>query len=126
MRWIVILVRLVARRARSTPALLFIRLLGTLLTVTLVCGVSLYSSAMGDAMLQSNLRRDTGSPYLAISETDRGLTPTAYMSLDAYIRHQLPRDLGLPVTDLRVHHNTAVMPVYLASPPLKTQKQPLA
>ncbi len=126
MRWIVSLVRLVARRARSTPALLFIRLLGTLLTVTLVCAVSLYSSAMGDAMLQSNLRRDTGSPYLAISVADSSLTPTAYLALDAYIRHQMARDLGLPVTDLRVHHNTAVMPVYLAAPPLKTQKHPLA
>src|SRR5947208_2730935 len=94
MRQAITLVRLVISRALSTPGLLLIRLLGTLLAVTLVCGVSVYSKAMGDAMLQSTLRRDSGSQYLAVSDTNSSLTATAYASLDSYVRHQMANDLG--------------------------------
>ncbi|HZS87100.1 MAG TPA: FtsX-like permease family protein [Chloroflexota bacterium] len=126
MRQAIALVHLVISRSLSTPGLLFIRLLGTLLAVTLVCGVSLYSNAMGDAMLQSTLGRDSGSQYLAISASNRSLTATEYASLDAYVRHQMANDLGLPITDLYAHHNTANMPIYQGNRPLQAQTAPLA
>jgi putative ABC transport system permease protein len=126
MRQAIALVHLVISRSLSTPGLLFIRLLGTLLAVTLVCGVSLYSNAMGDAMLQSTLQRDSGSQYLAINASNSSLTATAYASLDTYVRHQMTIDLGLPVTDLYVHHSTASMPVYQGNRPLTSQTAALA
>ncbi len=108
------------------PGLMMIRIIGTVLAVTLACAVSMYSSATGDAMLQSTLAQDAQSRSIAVSVTSQTLQPAAYNSMDSYIRNRLVSDLGLPVTGLHVHHNTAMMPFYRADLPLQTQRRPLA
>ena len=112
MRRLVALLRLIANRSVAAPGLLAIRFLGVLVAVTLVAGVSLYSTAMGDAMLQANLGRDQGSPYLAVSDTGRPLNGAMYNSLDRYIRYQESKDLQLPLGSLHVHHNTSTVPLF--------------
>jgi len=120
------LISLTVGRAWAMPGLMMIRLIGTVLAVTLTCGVSLYSSAMGDAMLRSNLGRDMQSQSVAVSVTSQSLRPATYSSLDGYFRGKLSGDLGLPVTALHVHHNTATMPFYRADRSLQAQQRALA
>jgi hypothetical protein len=102
----------VARRTTARPGLLGVRFVGALVAVILVAGVSLYSAAMGDAMLQSSLRTDTSSTYFAVSLSNVALTETQYSALDGYIRHQESGDLGLPLQIERVHHGTAAVSLY--------------
>jgi putative ABC transport system permease protein len=102
----------VARRTMARPGLLGVRFIGALVAVILVAGVSLYSAAMGDAMLQSSLRTDTSSTYFAVSLTNVALTATQYSALDGYIRRQESGDLGLPLHIERVHHGTAAVSLY--------------
>src|SRR5947209_5680645 len=113
MRRIAALIRLVISRSIATPGLLAIRLFGVLVAVTLVAGVSLYSTALGDAMLQGSLSRDQGSLYLAAGDdTGKPLVGATYARLDRYIRYREPNDLGLPLYGLYVHHNTSTEAVY--------------
>jgi len=112
MRHLVAVLRLIISRSVAAPGLLAVRLIGVLVAVTLVAGVSLYSTAMGDAMLQASLGRDQGSPYLAVSDTGRSLGSSEYDRLDHYVRYQESQDLGLPLAQLHVHHNTSTVPVY--------------
>src|SRR5690242_14118348 len=100
MRHIIALFRLIVSRSVAAPGLLAIRLVGVVVAVTLVAGVSLYSTAMGDAMLQANLSRDQGSAYLAVSDTGKPLVGTTYGRLDNYIRYQERKDLALPLSEL--------------------------
>ncbi len=74
MRRIEALLSLMVRRATATPGLLMIRAVGVLVAVTLVAGVSLYSTAMGDAMLQARLKTDPSNSTVAVSLTGRPLT----------------------------------------------------
>jgi len=112
MRLVQWLALLGARRAITAPQLLAIRFVGVLVAVTLVAGVSLYSGAMGDAMLRQRLTTDPSNLNLSTSETSQPLSNTSYAALDSYIRHGASVDLGLPLTGLHIHHNTAALPVY--------------
>ena len=122
------IVILVIRRSRARPGLLAIRFVGALVAVILVAGVSLYSAAMGDAMLQSSLHTDSGSPFLAVSSNNGALADPKYDALDNYVRKQLSSDLGLPLKLLLVHHSAASINLYrvqsgsadLAAGPLST------
>ena len=83
------LLRLIAGRARAMPSLLGVRIIGTLLAATLVGGVSLYSVAMGDAMLRSYLARDlyntsyVGTSYIALGDGSlKRAEPRPYSALD--------------------------------------------
>lgn len=121
------LCRLVAGRSVATPGLLAVRFFGVLVAVTLVTGVSLYSGAMGDAMLRATLSRNASNQSLAISDTANPLARVAYQKLDRYIRNQEQRDLGLPLHDLHVHHNTAPVSLYRLGTAAGTiARQPLA
>jgi len=115
MRRIGALLSLVARRATATPGLLMIRSVGMLVAVTLVAGVSLYSTAMGDAMLQARLKTDPSNTTIAVSLTGRPLTGSSYTTLDRYIRHQEGTDLALPLRNIYVHHTTSTVAVYRLS-----------
>lgn len=115
MRRIGALLSLVARRAMATPGLLMIRSVGMLVAVTLVAGVSLYSTAMGDAMLQARLKTDPSNTTIAVSLTGRPLTGSSYATLDRYIRHQEGTDLALPLRNIYVHHTTSTVAVYRLS-----------
>jgi putative ABC transport system permease protein len=109
---ILALVMLAARRATATPGLLAIRLVGVLVAVTLVAGVSLFSTAMGDAMLQARLRVDPSNATIAVSLTGQPLTDAGYDTLDGYVRDRESADLALPLGNLYVHHSTATVAVY--------------
>src|SRR6185312_9517392 len=102
----------VARRTLARPGLLAVRFVGALVAVVLVAGVSLYSAAMGDAMLQSSLRTDSSSTYFAVSLSNAALSEARYRALDGYIRRQEAGDLGLPLHMARVHHGTASVSLY--------------
>ncbi|MGH2344167.1 MAG: FtsX-like permease family protein, partial [Chloroflexota bacterium] len=102
----------VARRTLARPGLLAVRFVGALVAVVLVAGVSLYSAAMGDAMLQSSLRTDSSSTYFAVSLSNAALSEAQYSALDRYIRRQEAGDLGLPLHMARVHHGTASVSLY--------------
>lgn len=104
--------RLALQRALASPGLTALRVCSVLVAVTLVAAVSLYSTALGDAMLQGSLHTDQGSLNLAVSETSKPLAGTAYTALDRYVRQQEQRDLGLPLGGLHVHHNTSTVPLY--------------
>ncbi len=113
-----ILIRLVLSRAAAAPGLLVIRIMGTFLAVILVTGVSLYSSAVGDAMLQTQLARDQydtshiGIAYEALGEGVPPLNSTTYATLDHYVHDRMQGDLGLPLSSLYVHHFIAQVPLY--------------
>src|SRR5579862_8110196 len=81
------LLLLMIRRGAATPQLLAIRFAGVLVAVVLVAGVSLYSGAMGDAMLQQRIGTDPSNVGFAVSETSHSLTAATYAALDSYIRH---------------------------------------
>ena len=115
MRRIEALLSLMVRRATATPGLLMIRAVGVLVAVTLVAGVSLYSTAMGDAMLQAHLKIDPSNSTIAVSLTGRPLTGSSYATLDHYIRHQEAPDLALPLRNTYVHHTTSTVAVYRLS-----------
>src|SRR6185437_6507399 len=102
----------VARRTLARPGLVGVRFVGALVAVVLVAGVSLYSAAMGDAMLQSSLRTDSSSTYFAVSLSNAALSEARYSALDHYIRHRESGDLGLPLRMARVHHGTAAVSLY--------------
>ena len=106
------LVPLMARRAMATPQLLAIRFAGVLVAVILVAGVSLYSAAMGDAMLQQRVQTDPDALTFVVSQTSRPLTPASFAALDSYIHHDMATDLQLPLHDLQVHHTTLTVPVF--------------
>src|SRR5947209_1998181 len=112
MRRVQWLALLVVRRAATAPQLLAIRFVGIFIAVTLVAAVSLYSGAMGDAMLRQRLATDPSNVNLSISETSQPLSDAAYAALDTYIRHGASTDLGLPLGGLHIHHNTSALPVY--------------
>ena len=112
MRLVAWLTLLVVRRAATAPQLLAIRFVGVLVAVTLVAGVSLYSGAMGDAMLRQRLATDPSDVNLSISQTTQPLSSASYAALDTYIRHGESADVGLPLNDLHIHHNTSALPVY--------------
>lgn len=99
-------------RAAASPYLQAIRFVGVLIAVTLVAGASLYSGAMGDAMLQQRIATDPSNVNLAVSLSGQALSDARYAALDGYIRHGESADLGMSLHDLRVHHNTASLPVY--------------
>ncbi len=121
------LCRLAVTRSLALPGLLSIRFFGMLVAVTLVAGVSLYSTAMGDAMLQANLGQDSSNKNIAVSVTNGPLPVTTHALLDSYVRHDEARDLGLPLHNLYVHHNTATVGLYRRSAfPATGQRQPLA
>src|SRR5690349_11470728 len=103
MSGLVALCRLSADRARGAPGLLVIRFFGVLVAVTLTAGVSLYSAAMGDAMLRASLAGDSSNQDLSIGNTARALSPATYARLDRYITNQAGRDLGLPLLAQHVH-----------------------
>lgn len=107
---------LLARRALATPHLLAIRFAGMLVAVILVAGVSLYSGAMGDAMLQQRITTDPTNVKLSVSVSGQPLSPARYAALDDYVRHGEAADLGLPLHDLHIHHNTASVRVYRLGP----------
>lgn len=115
------LLRLIAGRARAMPGLLGVRIVGTLLAATLVGGVSLYSVAMGDAMLRSYLARDlyntsyVGTSYIALGDALKPLSPAAYGALDRYVRRQQAADLALPLDTPYAHHYTTSAPLYHAT-----------
>ncbi|HVA89329.1 MAG TPA: hypothetical protein VNL71_05760, partial [Chloroflexota bacterium] len=100
------LATLLIRRALATPRLLAIRFIGVLVVVTLVAGVSLYSGAMGDAMLQQRVAVDPTNLKFSVSLLSAPLTGARYAAFDSYIRHGESADLGLPLHDLHVHHTT--------------------
>ncbi len=110
------LLALVLRRALSTPELLIIRFIGVLVAVTLVAGVSLYSTAMGDAMLQQRVTVDPSNLNFAVSATGHALSPATYTTLDNYVRHSEAGDLTLPLHGLHIHHNTTTVALYHAKP----------
>ena len=82
------------------------------MAVTLVAGVSLYSGAMGDAMLRQRLNTDPTNMNLDVSLSGSALTGTHYTALDSYIRHGAATDLTLPLQNLRIHHNTTTVRVF--------------
>jgi putative ABC transport system permease protein len=98
----------------ATPKLLAIRLAGVLVAVTLVAGVSLYSAAMGDAMLQQRVRTDPDALNFAVSQTGRPLAPADFAALDRYIRRGMAADLHLPQHDPQAHHETRTVSLYRA------------
>jgi len=104
--------RLSADRFVGATGLLAIRFFGVLFAVTLIVGVSLYSTAMGDAILHARLASDAGNQDLSIGNTTRPLSNATYVKLDRYISDQVGRDLGLPLLDRRVHAYTATVPTY--------------
>jgi hypothetical protein len=108
---ILALVMLAVRRATATPGLPAIRLVGVLVAVTLVAGVSLFSTAMGDAMLQELLRVDPSNATIAVSLTGRPLTDAGYGILDGYVRDRESADMALPLSSLYDHHSTATVAV---------------
>ena len=112
MRRLAGLARLAVGRSVAAPGLFAIRFFGVLVAVTLVAGVALYSTAMGDAMLRASLSRDGSSTELTFSNIQQPLSPATYHALDRYIRRQAGRDLGLPLSGLHVHHYTSTLPVY--------------
>lgn len=112
MRTIRALATLVARRATATPGLLAIRVVGMLVAVALVVGVSLYSAAMGDAMLRARLDTEAANATLAVSATGTPLTGARYAALDRYIRQGEPSDLAVPLRTLYAHHTTSQAPVF--------------
>jgi len=126
------LFRLVLARAIAMPGVLAVRVIGTLLAVTLVAGVSLYSGAMGDAMLQTYLAHDLyntsyiGTSYIALGDTLKPLSPPAYAALDTFIRHDQGADIGLPLDQLYVRHFTTMAPVYHAIGPRGVPNGPVA
>ena len=103
---------LVAQRSLARPWLLAIRFAGALIAVMLVAGVSLYSAAMGDAMLQASLRTDSGSPYIAVTLSNGTVSTPEYRALDTYIRRRLSSDLGLPLQLVQVYHSSASVNLY--------------
>src|SRR5581483_8931897 len=112
MNALIALGRLAVYRVLASPGIAAVRFVGVLVAVTLVAGVSLYSTALGDAMLQGSLSTDQGSLNLAVSDTSRALSPTTYQALDRYVRNREQADLGLPLDSLHVHHNTSTVPLY--------------
>lgn len=78
---------LALRRILATPHLSAIRFAGLLVAVTLVSGVSLYSGAMGDAMLRQRLGTDPTDLRLSVSLSGTALTGPGYAALNSYIRH---------------------------------------
>ncbi len=112
MRYVLGLVRLIVNRSSAAPGVMIVRFAGVLLAVVLVVGVTLYSSAMSDAMLQSSLRNNQGSSTLVTSVGGAGLTSAHYDALDRYVRDGEARDLGLPLTNLSVHHGTSTMAIF--------------
>src|SRR5579875_4213188 len=101
------LVALVVARALSAPGLVAIRLGSILVAVTLVAGVTLYSTAMGDATLQASVQSDPTSLYQTVEDTGMALSRSVYARLDRYVRDVEPGELGLGLHDLRIHHYTA-------------------
>src|SRR5947209_3476926 len=97
MRNVLAVGRLALQRTLASPGLTALRVCGVLVAVTLVAAVSLYSTALGDAMLQGSLHTDQGSLNLAVSETSKPLAGATYATLDRYVLRQEPRDLGLPL-----------------------------
>jgi len=112
MNSVVAAVRLAIRRSAGRPGLVAIRFFGVLVAVTLVVGVSLYSTAMGDAMLQSRLRDDPASANIALNVTGGPL----HAALDDYIRARASPDLGLPLHGMIVQHRTATVSLYRVRP----------
>jgi putative ABC transport system permease protein len=100
------------RRALANPQLLAIRFIGVLIAVSLVAAVSLYSGAMGDAMLQQRIGTDPTNLKLSVSLSSEPLTGAKYAALDTYIRHGLQADVTLPLSNLHIHHTTTTVPVY--------------
>ena len=111
MRALPALALFMARRAFATPQLLAIRFVGVLVAVTLVAGVSLYSSAMGDAMLRQRLETDPTNLNIAVSLTGQTLTSDRYAALDRYVRHAASVEPALPLHALFIHHNTSTVGV---------------
>jgi putative ABC transport system permease protein len=109
---IVGLAQLACRRALARPELVAIRFAGMFLAVTLMAGVSLYSGAMGDAMLQQRIETSASNANLSVSLSGHALSPPAYAALDGYVRHGESADLGVPLGAPRVHHTTAILPLY--------------
>jgi len=109
-------VRLAIRRSAGRPGLVAIRFFGVLVAVTLVIGVSLYSTAMGDAMLQARLRDDPASANIALNVAGGPLTGASYAALDSYIRTRASPDLGLPLHGTIVQHRTATVSLYRVRP----------
>src|SRR5579875_219552 len=107
---------LLIRRALATPHLLAIRFVGVLVAVTLVAGVSLYSDAMGDAMLQQRVQTDPDALNFAVSQTGRALAPASFSALTGYIQHTLASDLHLPLYHLQIHHATEPVPLFRLTP----------
>ena len=89
---------LLVRRAAASPYLPAIRFVGVLIAVTLVAGASLYSGAMGDAMLQQRIATDPSNVNLAVSLSGQALSDALYAALDGYIRHGESADLGCRCT----------------------------
>ena len=116
MNSVVAAVRLAIRRSAGRPGLVAIRFFGVLVAVTLVIGVSLYSTAMGDAMLQSRLRDDPASANIALNVAGGPLTGSSYAALDSYIRTRASPDLGLPLHGTIVQHRTATVSLYRIRP----------
>ncbi|MGH2347533.1 MAG: FtsX-like permease family protein, partial [Chloroflexota bacterium] len=106
------LISLLIRRALSTPQLLAIRFIGVLVAVTLVAGVSMYSGAMGDAMLQQRVGADPTNLKFSVSLSSAPLIGAKYTALDNYLRHGESADFGLPLYHLHVHHTTATVPLF--------------
>jgi len=105
--------RLVVARSLASPSLALFRLLGTLVAVTLICGVSIYVKTMGDTMLQANL--NTGDNLINVTNAPpkgQPITPSGYASLDAYLRDRAARDLGLPLVGVQTHHHSVNMPLF--------------
>ncbi len=106
------LVLLAVRRATATPQLLAIRFAGLLVAVILVAGVTLYGGAMGDAMLQQRVGLDATNTNFAVSLSGQALSGAQYGRLDSYIRQGESADVGLPLGNLHVHHNTSTVRVF--------------
>jgi putative ABC transport system permease protein len=111
--------------------LLAIRVACIFLAVTLVAAVSLYSGAVGNAMLQTYLARDLyvtahmGVSYETLGVPDQPLSGAAYAALDSYVHTQEQTDLGLPLANLYVHHFVPQIALYRASGPRSLPTGPL-
>src|SRR5579872_4418302 len=117
---------LVVQRAVAAPSLALFRLLGALIAVALVCGVSIYSATMGDTMLQANLNSgDDLINVTAAPPAGQPATLSGYAELDSYLRRHAAGDLQLPVRSVQTHHHSVTMPVYRWQAAVDLSTQPL-
>src|SRR5471030_62699 len=118
--------RLVIQRSLASPSLALFRLLGTLVAVALICGVSVYTKTMGDIMLQANL--NGGDNLINVTSAPpkgQPATLSGYAELDGYLRQRAGSDLQLPVLGVQTHHHSVTMNAFRWDQKVDPSIQPL-